>query len=345
MPAEHASRPTRRFKPYPEVINVDTPTPSPSLSPDPDSESDIKSESESDVIDLTTPPPAASTSIAGAPPPATTTSDSALYGQEWRDSVRRQNQRALVGPDPVAAPSTAALRGVIPTSVAPFSDAPPPVLKPAETTRGGYDGATRYYTIHENVITILKSDANPTCMPNGDLEMQVAADGTVNYFEKVKMGDGTMKDWLKKLGAVLANEVAKKPPTRAGGPTWTLSEFPQDYVLWMHYKGKVGNPRKDPYLYGSSIVNQFRSPKEFAPHAIWLMEGGKRNSHGRPLCKCQYCSGRSQMGISNQLQKNMGKKVTVHARPRRSHAPPAEEREIQVRDQRVFSMQNQNMEK
>jgi hypothetical protein len=87
-------------------------------------------------------------------------------------------------------------------------------------------------------------------------------------------------------------------------------KFPENYTLWIHKSGVVtdrGNPRHDAYLYGAPHLGRrtarsqtsatiFRSPMEFAPHAIWLMRG----STGQ--CDCKYCiPDQNQIDINRRL--------------------------------------------
>ena len=65
---------------------------------------------------------------------------------------------------------------------------------------------------------------------------------------------------------------------------YILRDFPAGYALFEQRRRKAGPSNdRDAYLYGSTIVNCFRSPEEFFEHAEWLIT----NMEGP--CGCQYC--------------------------------------------------------
>ena len=57
----------------------------------------------------------------------------------------------------------------------------------------------------------------------------------------------------------------------------------------------------------------FRTPQEFARHAMWLMDGQPHGSEGRTLCLCKFCDrvdnirrpGRSLPGPQRPITKDL----------------------------------------
>jgi len=173
---------------------------------------------------------------------------------------------------------------------------------------------TPYYVAHQypgGPVGIILStdgkatDGTPDNRPR-ELTRIVDENGLVNYYKEAE--EDSELYWRKIVGEVLAKQVVK-PAVKRQGDKWTgtwersiLGEFPEHYKLYTHYKGDRHNARTDHYLYGSKYVKCFRSPAEFAYHAIWLMLGSPLKVNGNPACRCTYCDpSRTQEEISREL--------------------------------------------
>ncbi|RMZ29642.1 hypothetical protein D0859_06251 [Hortaea werneckii] len=129
--------------------------------------------------------------------------------------------------------------------------------------------------------------------------------GVADYYREVPLDEVKSLDWRRKLGGMLARELAWKD--QAGQTEdigYMLASFPEGYRLFEHVKkterdGKTevksknhaggANDRQDAYLYGhpSGRKKRFRSPADFFPHLLWL----STDESGDPdNCGCKICS-------------------------------------------------------
>ncbi|KIJ49613.1 hypothetical protein M422DRAFT_777542 [Sphaerobolus stellatus SS14] len=130
----------------------------------------------------------------------------------------------------------------------------------------------QFYTVKGPRITLHCSDGNKEFKPAPSETKQTEnADGFVDYLKECTGDDPTLKHWKLKIGQFLARYVLKR--TDAYRIKYTLTNLPEGYSLWVHYRGDKYTPRSDAYLYGSRTVHLFRSPAEFFFHAKWLMQG------------------------------------------------------------------------
>ncbi|KAG9029510.1 hypothetical protein FRB95_005231 [Tulasnella sp. JGI-2019a] len=71
---------------------------------------------------------------------------------------------------------------------------------------------------------------------------------------------------------------------------WHLKDFPKGYTLVQTFR-KNDPTKPDPYLYGYGKKQKFRSPQEFAFHAVWLFHPDYHQNHP---CECTLCTHRLQ---------------------------------------------------
>ncbi|KAI0309975.1 hypothetical protein OF83DRAFT_1179026, partial [Amylostereum chailletii] len=196
--------------------------------------------------------------------------------------------------------------------------------------------------VDRNAITLRTSDGDAACVPARSLRTrQEDADGDFAYYFPADPKSEWYEKWLHEVGGLLAVHVLRKDPSAGHGPAWTLSDFPAGYTLWFDKAGNArdeANARFDAYLFGAPGLRKrklfkFRSPQEFAPHAIWLMNGR------RTACWCRYCAHSSDQGaITSRLygeeEKVKGEGERRQATRRRVSKPV--EKPIMAKDYRVF---------
>ncbi|KAH8112034.1 hypothetical protein DFH11DRAFT_532860 [Phellopilus nigrolimitatus] len=170
----------------------------------------------------------------------------------------------------------------------------------------------RHLKISGTNVSITLSDGSGTMRPRVIGENR---DETGCHY---KATDKTSESWREKIATCLVHEGPWSPLYADSSYTrYTLKKFPKGYELYSHRRdGEIG--RVDHYLYddlGSTSpgCRIFSSPLEFVLHAKWLAFGALKDSCGRSLCGCQYCSGKSQTEISARL-----KERTEHLGPRSS---------------------------
>jgi hypothetical protein len=148
--------------------------------------------------------------------------------------------------------------------------------------KGGRMGFTNLIAWPSYVYDRQWTDASGVCPSS--TERVVDENGEVDYMHLHIPGDGTDSDllWRGKLGSFIARYILELK----GATTEKLliDEFPANYRLYTHFKGPAHTPRSDQYLYGVS-GKIFRSPAEFALHAIWLWDGQPKDDP----CQCPYC--------------------------------------------------------
>ncbi|KXT17115.1 hypothetical protein AC579_2001 [Pseudocercospora musae] len=135
------------------------------------------------------------------------------------------------------------------------------------------------------------------------LDQRPDRDGVSDFYREVGADEGKHVDWRRKLGGMLARELAWKDKS-GQEHGYILVAFPDQYRLYEHVKktvvdGKLevkskthaagGNDRQDAYLYGhpAGRRKRFRSPNDFFPHLLWLCtdESGDPDN-----CSCKICS-------------------------------------------------------
>jgi len=126
--------------------------------------------------------------------------------------------------------------------------------------------------------------------------------GNVNYY--VDANQRKRATWKKAVARFLRQELilpelAVRDPSmepRLVAASITLSDFPGEYKLYEH---RSRRDRKDYYLYGSTLVERFRSPAEFILHLKWLLLEGHPTGEPKLDCECRWCSGGRQTNINN----------------------------------------------
>ncbi|EJD52574.1 hypothetical protein AURDEDRAFT_181148 [Auricularia subglabra TFB-10046 SS5] len=144
------------------------------------------------------------------------------------------------------------------------------------------------YELEGTTIRLLVSDNDPDrpfVLQNTDIAPR--PDGTFHFNRVEGAGSAQLKHWQYIIGG----HVAKKF-LRLDRLTKWRATLPAGYVLWSECKShSVEDPkdvRTDQYLTCGPI--KFRSPNEFLPHYLWLLERGPE----RPglKCLCKYCGSR-----------------------------------------------------
>ncbi|RPD64199.1 hypothetical protein L226DRAFT_611784 [Lentinus tigrinus ALCF2SS1-7] len=186
------------------------------------------------------------------------------------------------------------------------------------------------HTIPDNPhwIEFPRSDGSPSHLPKNTTKV-IDSEGQVNYMRPVEMEESLSILWRVSVGAAMATRM-----NMPKGPSYVLKDFPKGYQLYDHNKGPAKAPRHDPYLYGSTNVNRFRSTNEFIPHAIWLMTDETLN---RANCQCKYCTKQPQriisdtMGLSARRSASAASGLPPSAsRPPRVRREPRERRQDRV---------------
>ncbi|KAI9005570.1 hypothetical protein DFJ74DRAFT_759660 [Hyaloraphidium curvatum] len=150
----------------------------------------------------------------------------------------------------------------------------------------------------------------------------------LNFYEPLTGENGTLRVWLLKLGALLADHRKDRNAAgRAGAKlacpadalkrNQMLAQLPTGFGLYMqHFTPSTSDAastskdpvtgwmvRTDPYMLGHphSASDRYRSPNEFAPHLLWLEDVA--NGHitdpdgaGRARCQCKPCQKMSRSG-------------------------------------------------
>lgn len=139
-------------------------------------------------------------------------------------------------------------------------------------------------------ITFAKTDSKfpPTRFKYVDslADMPILPGRKVNCFIHLSDNNPITKMWKKKIGNYLAREVLKLNGAEA--KEYTITDFPDNYILLQHRKGDKANPRTDCYLENTGNAPQFRSPAEFFYHAKWLVQKPGKDGSYEP-CQCRYC--------------------------------------------------------
>ncbi|TCD71826.1 hypothetical protein EIP91_003169 [Steccherinum ochraceum] len=144
-------------------------------------------------------------------------------------------------------------------------------------------------------IEFPRSDGSSSQWP-ANTKKVVDRDGAVNYMSPQDIDGSPSPIWRKNAGMAVAKAMGMEGANT--GKQYVLKDWPAGYGMFIHLKGPEKRPRNDPYLYGSSSVNKFRSSNEFSPHAIWLFMDETLN-HGN--CQCKYSTKKPQLAISQSM--------------------------------------------
>ncbi|KAH9986067.1 hypothetical protein BJV77DRAFT_87089 [Russula vinacea] len=125
----------------------------------------------------------------------------------------------------------------------------------------------------ELVFLLTDGDSNRRPTEHDILEPEEES-GTLrqNYYLRIPLDHSDSHRWRDEIAKYLAPLVLG---TSMGRISWTLADFPQGYGLFLHItpnRAGCSKPRRDFYLYGSTEVPSFASPREFVKHAEWLMQ-------------------------------------------------------------------------
>ncbi|KAJ7247607.1 hypothetical protein B0H12DRAFT_736890 [Mycena haematopus] len=165
------------------------------------------------------------------------------------------------------------------------------------------------HTLPDNptFIDFPRSDGDSTLFPTNTTRI-VDDEGCVNFMQPVGLDEPLSVKWRVGVGDAIS--VALQLPNA----NYVLRDFPTNYRMFDHHKGKADAPRHDVYLFGSDSRARFRSVPEFIPHAVWLM------GDGSDACKCKYCSKKPQREITssmgNLLRNSSTPSPTRPARPK-----------------------------
>lgn len=207
----------------------------------------------------------------------------------------------------------------------------------------------KFMEINDEKITITKTDASLARCPESENPV-VSMDGTVDYLRLVDSGDPIMKLWKRKvataiveLGSFLDHRECSIDRISyvlfslgsGKGQQFILSDFPEGYRLYIHCKGEKDDPRKDHYLYGeyhrvrfnsscfcrfsllSGSDRVFRSPNEFALHALWLADGARHDDDGLRECMCKYCGEVKDQSLLNRAWIDSTSSTNANTRPKK----------------------------
>ena len=152
------------------------------------------------------------------------------------------------------------------------------------------------------------------------LDQTPNAQGVSDYYRPIAEDEPKYIDWRRKLGGMLAREIAGKDyqciyllrssqigssvvNIHTADKAYILHALPYNYRLYEHIKSKSGDgsepkaknhaggghDRQDAYLYGhpSGRKKRFRSPADFFPHLLWLATDSKGDQLN---CSCKICS-------------------------------------------------------
>ncbi|KAJ3543210.1 hypothetical protein NMY22_g3221 [Coprinellus aureogranulatus] len=142
-------------------------------------------------------------------------------------------------------------------------------------------------------IDITRSDGEQRTWPSNTTYIE-DANGEINWMKHVPIDQDVALRWRLAVGNAIALDSF---PADVDASRAILRDWPANYRMYNHHKGKAGAPRQDIYLYGP-VHKRFRSIKEFIPHAIWLYRDETMNTKN---CMCKYCTKLPQRVISTAL--------------------------------------------
>ncbi|KAL7423650.1 hypothetical protein Q5752_001231 [Cryptotrichosporon argae] len=167
-----------------------------------------------------------------------------------------------------------------------------------------------------------RSDADPSRWPNVGRERSAQS-----WHETIPPDDPKYKLYQSKIGEHLFSEglIKKKEPV----------QLPKGYALFLHMKIQTDGKsiRSDCYMFGSTIVQKFRSPAEFFFHADWLHDT-KLGLDSHRACECKYNSqsALAQAGKSSGEPSPYGKRPTSSAPGPSKRQKVIEEKEDELQD-------------
>ncbi|KAH8916579.1 hypothetical protein BT69DRAFT_761505 [Atractiella rhizophila] len=140
------------------------------------------------------------------------------------------------------------------------------------------------------LLTILRSDG--TSLPPATVG--------ITRYDLVREDDQKNESWRAKLGRVVG------PALGLEGDFWVLSSLPTGYGLYLASRPDSSAKRNDTYLVGHPSGHKYRSPNEFAPHAIWLARGDQSVA-----CGCGGCRGKGRVRKSESGNQLGGRRASV----------------------------------
>ncbi|KAK9243358.1 hypothetical protein V1506DRAFT_544732 [Lipomyces tetrasporus] len=163
-------------------------------------------------------------------------------------------------------------------------------------------------------IVIHWSDGDPSSFPSGELlNPQTTADGTRSYFTKILRDNPLHTGYLQKIAQLMIeSEISRGKDLSVipKGASIALKSMPKGYAIFDHCTNKQPGVAKDKHetcIFGHPSGRKFRSPQEFAPHAIWMATSP---DHDRSQCKCELCSVKSMGLHRSRAKRSTGKKMT-----------------------------------
>ncbi|KAF7370540.1 Actin-related protein 8 [Mycena sanguinolenta] len=173
-------------------------------------------------------------------------------------------------------------------------------------------------------IKFTRSDGDSSLWPTNTKRV-VDSEGCVNFMQPVGLDEPLSIKWRVGVGDAIS--VAKQLPN---GRSYVLKDFPANYRMYDHHKGKADAPRHDVYLFGSDSRARFRSVPEFIPHAVWLM------GDGSDACKCKYCTKKPQREITSSMGNLLRTSSTPSpTRPARPKTEKPEKKNILTKQPRL----------
>ncbi|KZV71037.1 hypothetical protein PENSPDRAFT_650939 [Peniophora sp. CONT] len=174
-----------------------------------------------------------------------------------------------------------------------------------------------HFSVFDSVITIATTDARAG-HNNAPLDHNKVTRGYETIDSKVvpfPEGDRSRQKWLREIGKYVAAVMFNKVENDLDLP-FVLYDFPRDMEFYMLEKTSPDKPNEKPRtdIYLRSYSGRvFRSPLEFARHAMWLMEGAPHDKErGLTACLCKYChrvvnttTGRSRVAPQEPISRDL----------------------------------------
>ncbi|KZV62411.1 hypothetical protein PENSPDRAFT_658121 [Peniophora sp. CONT] len=181
-----------------------------------------------------------------------------------------------------------------------------------ENGRLAYSCNNDHFHVRESTIYIDASDASPDEPQNRTTATK--GFGTIHsQVIPVPEHDKTRQEWLSKIGELIAAVMFAKSPKNRHNRPFKLARFPDNMIFYRRAKTNSTKPetrqkpRSDVYLQNTSS-SVYRTPQEFARHAMWLMDGKPHDAAGRTMCLCKFCDRRDNL-------RRPGKTLPGHQRP------------------------------
>jgi len=147
------------------------------------------------------------------------------------------------------------------------------------------------------ILEFPRSDGSTAadCRPTWTKEN--ATPGMLNFMVPLSYSNPRHKKWRHAVGDFL---MFLLPIEKHYDVDYAIVNFPEDYVLYSKPRLTSPTEHDDLHLFGARSLKKtsFRSPREFAYHACWLMMDPTLD---RSNCECTYCSGTPQAELTERL--------------------------------------------